>query len=84
MVKGLKKVAKGLQKASKTHARQAKIVKKHIKKTLKDPEAKYRHDKDRDALNRIEIYQKMKTKKGKTKRVKKTMWSVFNKRMGGI
>ena len=32
MVKGLKKVVKGLQKASKTHARQAKIVKKHIKK----------------------------------------------------
>jgi hypothetical protein len=32
MVKGLKKVAKGLKKASKTHARQAKIVDKHIKK----------------------------------------------------
>ena len=28
----IKKVMKGLQKASKTHARQAKIVKKHIKK----------------------------------------------------
>ena len=32
MVKCLKKVAKGLKKASKTHARQAKIVDKHIKK----------------------------------------------------
>ena len=32
MVRGLKKVAKGLEKASKTHAKQAKIVKKHIKK----------------------------------------------------
>ena len=28
----IKKVIKGLQKASKTHAKQAKIVKKHIKK----------------------------------------------------
>jgi hypothetical protein len=28
MVKGLKKVVKGLKKASKTHAQQAKIVKK--------------------------------------------------------
>ena len=27
MVRGLKKVAKGLEKASKTHAKQAKIVK---------------------------------------------------------
>lgn len=38
-------------------------VKKHIKKTLKDKEAKYRHDKDRDALNRIKVYEKL--KKGK-------------------
>ena len=28
----IKKVIKGLTKASKTHAKQAKIVKKHIKK----------------------------------------------------
>ena len=28
----IKKVIKGLHKASKTHAKQAKIVKKHIKK----------------------------------------------------
>ena len=32
MVKGLKKVAKGLKKASKTHAKQANIRDKHIKK----------------------------------------------------
>jgi hypothetical protein len=30
MVKGLKKVVKGLKKASKTHAQQAKIVKKAL------------------------------------------------------
>ena len=42
-------------------------VKKTIRKTLKDPESKYRHAKDRDALNRILIYEKIK-KKGKTKR----------------
>jgi len=35
MVKELKKVVKGLKKASKTHAQQAKIVKKHIKKMEK-------------------------------------------------
>jgi hypothetical protein len=35
MVKGLKKVFKGLKKASKTHAQQAKVVKKHIKKMQK-------------------------------------------------
>ena len=32
MRKKVKKVIKGLEKASKTHAKQAKIVKKHIKK----------------------------------------------------
>ena len=37
-------------------------VKKHILKTLKDKEAKYRHDKDRDALNRIKVYEKLKAK----------------------
>ena len=36
MVKGLKKVFKGLKKASKTHAKQAKIVKNHIKKMQKN------------------------------------------------
>jgi len=35
-------------------------VKEHIGKTLKDPEAKYRWEKDRDALNRIRIYEKLK------------------------
>ena len=38
-------------------------VKQHIKKTLKDKEAKYRHDKDRDALNRIKVYEKLKKPK---------------------
>lgn len=38
-------------------------VKAHIMKTLKDPEAKYRHDKDRDALNRIKVYEKLKKAK---------------------
>jgi len=38
-------------------------VKKDIKKTLKDPEAAYRHDKDKDALNRIRIYERLKEKK---------------------
>lgn len=35
-------------------------VKKTIRKTLADPESKYRHDKDRDALERILIYEKLK------------------------
>ena len=36
------------------------FVKERIKKTLADPESKYRHSKDRDALNRIRIYERMK------------------------
>jgi len=35
-------------------------VKKSIRKTLKDPTAKYRHDKDRYALNRILLAEKRK------------------------
>jgi len=35
-------------------------VKKRIHKTLRDPESKYRHDKDRDALARILIYEALK------------------------
>ena len=34
-------------------------TKKHITKTLNDPSAEFRHAKDRDALNRIKIYEKM-------------------------
>lgn len=34
-------------------------IKKRIKKTLKNPEAKYRHAKDKDSLNRILIYESM-------------------------
>ena len=48
-------------------------VKKHIKKTLKGPEAKYRHDKDRDALNRIIIYERLRKARGKKRKpIKKT------------
>ena len=36
------------------------FVKKHILKTLKDPSASFRHEKDRDALNRIKIFEKTK------------------------
>ena len=39
-------------------------VKKTIKQTLSDPESKYRWKKDRDALNRIMIYEKMRNKNG--------------------
>lgn len=35
-------------------------VKQTIRRTLRDPESKYRHDKDRDALQRILIYEKLK------------------------
>jgi len=37
-------------------------AKEHIIKTLDDPSASYRHSKDRDALNRIKIYERMKKK----------------------
>ena len=43
-------------------------VKKHIKKTLKDPNAKFRHDKDREALQRIKLYENSKKKKRKVSR----------------
>lgn len=42
-------------------------VKQHIRKTLKDKEAKYRWDKDRDSLNRIMVYEKMKKARSKKK-----------------
>lgn len=35
-------------------------VKRRIRKTLRDPKSEYRHDKDRDALNRILIFEQMK------------------------
>jgi len=35
-------------------------IKAKINKSLKDPEAEFRHAKDRDALNRIRIYEKLK------------------------
>jgi len=46
--------------------------KKHIRKTLKDKEAAFRHEKDRDALNRIRIHERKKVKP-RTK-VKKKLW----------
>ena len=53
-------------------------VKAHIKKTLKDKEAKYRHDKDRDALNRIRVYENLKNaKKGSYNKKKRQ----YRKRM---
>lgn len=57
-------------------------VKQKIKKTLKDPESKYRHAKDRDAYNRILIYEKVK-KGGKTVRRKLNagQWKPFIKAM---
>ena len=36
------------------------FMKKHINSTLNDPDAGYRHEKDRDALNRIKIYERRK------------------------
>lgn len=45
-------------------------VKKHIKKTLKNPEAKYRWDKDKDALNRIKVYERLKKAKRQSKKKK--------------
>ncbi len=36
------------------------MVKQTIRKTLVDPESAYRHDKDRDALSRILIYENLK------------------------
>ena len=38
-------------------------VKKRIHKILDDPSASYRHNQDKDALNRIKIYEKMKKRK---------------------
>ena len=36
-----------------------KHTKKHIERTLNDPSSEFRHAKDRDALNRIKIYEKI-------------------------
>ena len=54
-------------------------VKKHIKQTLKDPEAKFRHAKDTDALNRIKLAEKLKRKKRVTpkQRFRKDMNRLF-------
>ena len=44
------------------------VVKAHIKKTLKDKEAQYRHAKDRDALSRIKVYEKMQKVRAKKRK----------------
>jgi len=54
--------------------------KHHIKKTLKDPDAKFRHAKDREALQRIEIHEveKRRRKKRKPKTLMKGVKFVTN------
>ena len=55
------------------------FVKKHIKKTLKDPQAKFRHAKDRDALNRIKIYEKIIKKRASVAKMKRRLQINKNK-----
>lgn len=45
-----------------------KHIEKGARKTLQDPESAYRHDKDKDTIQRIKIYRKYK-KKGLKRRV---------------
>jgi len=52
-------------------------IKKGINKTLKDPKAKYRHDKDKDSLNRIKVYENLK-KKPKRKSTRRGGANIFN------
>lgn len=53
------KPEKKIQKTNKFGKNYASLdyFKKHIRKTLKDPEAKFRHPKDKDTLNRIKIHE---------------------------
>lgn len=46
-------------------------IKKQIGKTLKDPTSSFRHDKDKDTLNRIKIYEKLKQNPTRKKGVRK-------------
>jgi len=55
-------------------------VKKTIKKTLRDPEAAFRHAKDQDSYNRIKIYER---EKGSRKRKPITFKNHFKKLMLG-
>ena len=50
------KKIKTSNKFGKTYA-SLDYFKKHIKKTLRDPEAKFRHPKDKDTYNRIRIHE---------------------------
>jgi len=53
-------------------------VKDHIKKTLRDKTAKYRHAKDRDSLNRILIHEKIIAERKKKKAKLKTKYGFMN------
>jgi len=44
-------------------------MEQRARKVLKDPESKYRHDKDRDAIDRIQLYKKESGKGKKIKRI---------------
>jgi len=64
-------------------------IERNIRKTLKDPEAKFRRDKDQDALRRIQVYKKLKTtKKRKTKPRVPSIFNfgnnLFNNNRGGF
>ena len=58
---------------------QVGYVKQHIKKTLKDPEAKFRHDKDRAVLDKIRVYESLQ-KPVQKKRVRRGKVRVGKKR----
>lgn len=55
-------------------------IKKGIRKTLKDDTAKFRHEKDRDALRRIQAGEKAKKRKRIVK--KKGLYNRIDKEMG--
>lgn len=46
-------------------------IKRLIKKTLRDPESKFRHKKDRDALNRIKLSEKIRKKRARKRYIPK-------------
>ena len=66
MVKTLKKVAKELNKASRLHKRQSKIVKNYIKKTER-PSA-------RSTRKKGQLMSQSKKKKEGNERTKRTCW----------
>lgn len=62
------------------------FVKTHIKKTLKDKESAFRWEKDRESLQRIELYEKFLRNKKRRINMKKDFGSLefFNKKFGNI